>query len=242
MPQSRHGFFNLTDIHMRNTVTLFLSLFFFISILTGCGLFDNDIQVEKRLALYFEAQSLGDTLSSQQDSLTITDFKFSVDRFILSGEDIELESSPGINTFLFTYDLNATQERLVLDVGLGISDNYTFNNYSMFIEPVPENAGIIDDDFFGEENNYSMIVKGAFNGKNFDLRISPTLEKVFTFDPVTLSDIDETLLLSKTIDLNDVFVNPDESILDPTDTANNTILRERVITYLEVEGFAVNIY
>lgn len=227
---------------MRSSVITFLSTLLLLSILTSCSLFNNDTQVEKRLALYFQTQNLGDTLASQQDSLVITDFKFSVDRFIVGGNDIELESSPGISTFLFTYDLNASDDRLVLDVGLGIADNFTFNSYSMFIEPVPENAGILDDDFFGEENNYSIVIKGTFNGKNFNFRISPTMDRSFSFEPVTLSDIDETLLLSKTIDLNDVFVNPDGSILDPTDASNNTIIRERVSNFLEIEGFAANFY
>jgi hypothetical protein len=195
------------------------------------------------MSLYFKAENLGDTLSSaDQDSLIITDFKFAVDRFIVAGNDIELESSPGVSTFLFTYDLNANEDRLIIDVGLGISDNATFDRYSMFIEPVPDNAGIIDDDFYGDENNYSMVIKGSFNKKNFNFRISPTIDRVFSFDPVTLSDVDETILLSKTIDLADVFVNPDGSILDPTNSANNSVIRERVRTYLEVEGFAVNIY
>ncbi|MDZ7807935.1 MAG: hypothetical protein U5K71_12590 [Gracilimonas sp.] len=226
---------------MRSSVFTFLSVLL-LSILTSCSLFNNDTQVEKRIALYFQAQNIGDTLSYQQDSLVVTDFKFSVDRFAVAGNDIELESSPGINTFLFTYDLNANDDRLVIDVGLGIADNFTFNSYSMFIEPVPENAGILDDDFFGEENNYSMVIKGSYNRKNFNFRISPTLDRSFTFEPVTLSDIDETLLLSKTIDLNDVFLNPDGSILDPTDETNSTIIIERVRTFLEVEGVAVNYY
>lgn len=226
--------------------SLFITLFNFIVLfilLTSCSLFNNDIQVEKRLSLYFETENLGDTLSSaDQDSLIITDFKFAVDRFIVAGNDIELESSPGVSTFLFTYDLNATEDRLIIDVGLGIADNATFDRYSMFIEPVPDNAGILDDDFYGDENNYSMVIKGSFNKKNFNFRISPTIDRVFSFDPVTLSDVDETILLSKTIDLADVFVNPDGSILDPTNSANNSVIRERVRTYLEVEGFAVNIY
>lgn len=227
---------------MHSSVITFLSFLLFLSIFTSCSIFNNDTQVEKRTALYFQAQNLGDTLSSQQDSLVITDFKFSVDKFVIAGNDIELESTPGISTFLFIYDLNATDERLVIDVGLGLSDNYTFDNYSMYVQPVPENAGIIDDDFFGEENNYSIVIKGTYNRRNFNFRISPTFARMFAFEPVTLSDTDETLLLTKTIDLNDVFINPDGSILDPTDSANSTIIRERVSTYLEVEGFAVNFY
>ncbi|WP_232803141.1 hypothetical protein [Gracilimonas amylolytica] len=180
-------------------------------------------------------------MTTEQDSLVISDFKFSADRFIVAGNDIELESSPNVSTFLFTYDLNASEERLVLDVGLGIADNTTFNNYTMFIQPVPRNAEILDDDFFGEDNNYSMVIKGTYNRKEFNFRISPTFDRIFNFDRVTLSDIDETLILSKSIDLNDVFINPDGSILDPTNSDNNSIIRERVSTYLQVEGFAVNI-
>lgn len=230
------------EYSMRSSFIKFIISITLLSFISACGLFNNDIQVEKRLALYFQAENLGDTLTTEQDSLVITDFKFSADRFIVAGNDIELESSPNVSTFLFTYDLDAAQERLILDVGLGIADNATFDSYTMFLQPVPTNAGILDDDFFGENGNYSMVIKGTYNLKNFNFRISPTVERVFSFDPVTLSDIDETLILSKSIDLNDVFINPDGSILDPTDSANNSIIRERVSTYLQVEGFAVNIY
>ncbi len=229
------------EYSMRSSfITLIISITL-LSIISACGLFNNDIQVEKRLAIYFQAENLGDTLTTEQDSLVISDFKFSADRFIVAGNDIELESSPNVSTFLFTYDLNASEERLVLDVGLGIADNTTFNNYTMFIQPVPRNAEILDDDFFGEDNNYSMVIKGTYNRKEFNFRISPTFDRIFNFDRVTLSDIDETLILSKSIDLNDVFINPDGSILDPTNSDNNSIIRERVSTYLQVEGFAVNI-
>ncbi|MBD3616388.1 MAG: hypothetical protein HUJ22_07430 [Gracilimonas sp.] len=225
---------------MRSTVIIFLSTLVFISIFSGCSIFDNDIQIEKRMALYFETESLGDTLSSGEDYVVITDFKFSVDRFIVSGEEIELESSPDVSTFLFTYDLNAANERLVIDVGLGVADNFTFNSYSMFLEPVKDNAPIIDDDFFGEEKNYSLIIKGSFKNKNFDLKFSPTLQKSFTFTPVSLSDEDETLLLKKSIDLKDIFVNPDGTILNPTDSTSSSIIKERMITFLDMQAFAIN--
>lgn len=192
------------------------------------------------MALYFETESLGDTLSSDEDYVVITDFKFSVDRFVVSGEEIELESSADISTFLFTYDLNATDERLVIDVGLGVADNFTFNNYSMFLEPVKDNAPIIDDDFFGEENNYSLIIKGSFKNKNFDLKFSPTFEKSFTFTPVTLSDEDETLLLIKSIDLRDIFINSDGTILNPTDSTSYSIMHERIISFLNMQAFPMN--
>lgn len=237
------AFFNLIEhhIHMRSTFIIFLIIIISFSVLSGCGVFDNEIQVEKRLALFFRAQNLGDTLASEQDSLVITDFKFSVDRFVVAGNNIELESSAGVSTFLFTYDLDANNERLVIEVGLGVADNFTFNNYSMFVEPVSDNANILDTDFFGDGETFSMIIKGDYNGRIFDFRISPTFEKVFSYDPVTLTDVNETLLLNKTINLESIFINPDGSILDPTDSDNETIIRERVSAFLEVQGFAVDL-
>ncbi|HKK24770.1 MAG TPA: hypothetical protein VJ941_04045 [Gracilimonas sp.] len=227
---------------MRSSLFTLIGSIILLSFISACGLFNNDIQVEKRLSLNFQAENLGDSLSTEQDSLVITDFKFSVDRFIIAGNDIELESSPNVSTFLFTYDLDAAQERLVLEVGLGIADNSTFDSYTMYLQPVPNNAGILDDDFYGEDDNYSVVIKGKYNLKNFTFRISPTFEKIFSFDPVSLNDIDETLIIRKSIDLNEIFLNPDGSILDPTDSANESIIRERINANLQVEGFAVNIY
>lgn len=236
--------FSITQIFdtMRNTSLTILLFFSLISIFAGCSIFNNDVEVEKRLSLYFEAESLGDTLSFEQDSLVITELKFSVDRFIVSGDDIEIGSSPDVSTFLFIYDLNATEERLVLDAGLGIADNLTFNSYSMFVEPVSDNAGIVDNDFYGEDTNYSMVIKGVYNAKNFEIKVSPTFDKELMYTPVTLSDVNETLVIGKLIDIRSIFINADDTILDPTESSNNASIIQRVQNNLEVEAFAVNFY
>lgn len=227
---------------MRSISSCFFALIVSLVILGGCNIFNSDKKVEKRLSLYFEAESLGNTLVSEVDSLIINEFKFSIERFIVAGPDIELESSSDVSTFLFTYDINASDERLILDAGLGISDDFTFDSYKLFLEPVKDNAGIIDNDFYGENANYSIIIKGTYNSKGFESALSSVFEKKLTYSPIELDDKNETLLITKTIDLKKVFINADDSILNPTDPENHDLIGKRINGFLQVEGFAIDVY
>lgn len=208
----------------------------------SCSIFNNNLDVEKRLSLYFVANHIAEDIIQNQDTLVIDEFKFSIEKFNLLGNNIELQSSDDIKAFIFSYDQDATNNRLVIDVGLGISDNLGFNGYKMFLNPVPNDAIIIDSDFFGENNNYSLIIKGSLNARNFTYRSSFTFEKELVFGQVSLDDENESLVIIKSIDMEEVFLDENDAIIDPLNSENKEIIESNVRSNLKIEAFASNIF
>ena len=91
---------------------------------------------EKRVSLLFNVQNVGTALEIEENVVTITEFKFTIDRFTLSSEDgFSVGTQDRITALIFSYDEDIENSNLVIDVGLGFSDNIVFFNYQMFLEP-----------------------------------------------------------------------------------------------------------
>lgn len=221
-------------------ITLLFGLFLAL-VASSCSIFNPDIEVEKRVALYFEVDEIADTLQANQDTLRVDEFKFSIGQFNLAGNDIELGSSNNIRSFIFGYDQNATEERLVISVGLSIADNVTFNSYKMFLRPVAESSNILDDDFKSSTGNYSIVIKGQFNGKNFRYRSKADFNKELSFEEVKVDDDNETIVIIKSVDLKDVFYDENDNLLDPTDSENSAQIIENIESAIQVNAFASNL-
>jgi hypothetical protein len=210
--------------------TLFLIALFAGLILVGC-ITSSVNSGETRVAVVFTAVGTGQNLfsESEEDSILVTEFKFSIDRFnIYAEEDLVLQTSDETSSFIFSYTTQSSAEQLVIDVGLGFEDVNEFNGYKMFIEPVESRDAVLDDDFFGDGENYSLIMKGSANGRNFTIRSSKTFEKLFDFD-VELGSDSETLIISKFIDLNELFFTEEGELINPTVQEN----RPEILTRFE---------
>ncbi|MGN8226349.1 hypothetical protein [Gracilimonas sp. BCB1] len=226
---------------MKFSKTALLLSFVLALVISSCSIFNPDIQVEKRVALFFEVDEIADTLQAGQDTLRVDEFKFSIGQFNLAGNDIELGSSNSIRSFIFGFDKNATQERLVISVGLSIADNATFNRYTMFLRPVAEGSNVIDDDFRSSNGNYSIIVKGVYNGKNFNFRTRTNFTKELFFEDVKVNDDDETIVIIKSVDLKDVFYDENDNLIDPTNSENSSQIIENIESSIALEAFASNL-
>jgi hypothetical protein len=71
-------------------------------------------------------------------------------------------------------------------------------------------------------------MKGSANGRNFTIRSSKTFEKQFDFD-VELGSDSETLIISKFIDLNELFFTDEGELINPTVQEN----RPEILTRFE---------
>jgi len=192
---------------------LLLSLFLFASCLST-----DPPPSEKHVAMFFKADNTGETIETGENEILIEEFKFIISKFGLFGaDDLEIETSRMINAMIFAYTEEITDFRLIIDVGLGFTDNFQFNGYEMFLEPIQSRTGIMDDDFFGQDNNYSVVIKGVSNGVSFEFKSSEIFEERFDFTPVQLSDQNETITIRKSIDLATVFTNDEGEYLDPRD-------------------------
>jgi hypothetical protein len=172
----------------------------------------------------------------------VNEFKFALDQFNLYTNDgLTLESSDNINAFIFGLRSTGVNQVLVIDVGLGFSDVTDFNGYEMFLSPIEEREGILDNDFFGEETNYSIIINGLYNGQTFTFRSSAIFNKNFNFDDVNLTNTAETLVIIKTVDIEEVFRDVDGSLLDPRDPDNSETIVDRIRQNISIESYASNL-
>src|SRR6056297_1464783 len=89
---------------------------------------------EKRISIYFSVINIGEELTVGEDTLRISDFKFTLTRFNLYAEnDVVLQSTGDVGGFIFAYTDEISVQRLILDVGLGFSDIEVINAFEIFL-------------------------------------------------------------------------------------------------------------
>ena len=227
---------------MKQKGLLFLSLVILAVAGISCSIFDPDIEVERRVSMNFMIEDIAQDIDRNTDTLNVRSFKFALDQFNLIGEEFELGSSNDVDTFIFSYDQNANDLRMVIDVGLGLSNDFRFNSYKMFLRPVPDNSDVLDNDFYGENRNYSLIIKGSFNGKDFTIRSATSFDKVIDYETVEVNEDEETLVLVKSVTIEDIFVDENDQIIDPTVSENRQAIIDNFRSSLQIEGFAADYY
>jgi len=212
---------------MKRSVLLILTI---VTILTASSCISSSVESEeKRVSIFFSVANIGEDIQIDEDVINIEEFKFSLDRFNLYAEnDVVLQSSGDVGAFLFAYTDEITSQRLILDVGLGFSDVEIFTGYEIFFEPVENGANILDADFFGSGDNYSQVIRGTVNEVDFEFKASFTFEKFYDINEVQLTDREETLVISKFIDLEDVFVDTSGNFLDPTVQENEVLIMQNI--------------
>ncbi len=215
-------------------------LLFILILLTGAGCLESSFSSEeKRVVIFFTADGVGEDVVAGNDTLRVEEFKFSLDRFNLhAANDVVLQTSSDVTALIFGYNEQINGERLILDVGLGFKDVTDFSGYEIFLEPVENRGNILDDDFFGDGQNYSVIIKGDVNGNNFVFRSSQSFQKMFEISNVSLDSENETLVLRKTIDLEDVLINQEGDLIDPENNENESQIVNNIEAGLTLEASA----
>lgn len=199
--------------------------------ITGSCITTSQEQDEKRLSLFFTAEGLGEVIEIDTNEIIIEEFKFSLDRFnLVGGDDFVLQSSSAVTAFIFAYDDTFFDERLILDVGLGFSDTDMFDGYEIFLEPVASRTGILDQDFFGEDDEtYSVIIKGTVNEVGFVFQSTGSFEKSFDLGMINLSTTEPTLRIDKSISMSNLFIGEEGEFLNPASSEDN----EEIISNIE---------
>jgi hypothetical protein len=218
-------------------------LLFPVLLLTTISCLDSNIQSEeKRLSIYLEIDGLGDELAYNENLLVINEFKFALDRIKLHTAQAVLGTGDNITALIFAYTDEFTQPRLIIDAGLGFSDVEIFNGYEIFLEPVSSRQNVFDNDFFGEDENYSVIIKGEINEESFEFKSTGFFETFYDLDGVQLTDRNETLRILTTLDVEAIFTDPDGNFLDPRVSENDEQIIENLKLNLAVEASPSTIF
>jgi len=184
---------------------------------------------EKRISIFFSVLNIGDDLTVGDNTIQVSDFKFTLTRFNLYAEnDVVLQSTGDVGGFIFAYTDEISVQRLILDVGLGFSDIEIFNGFEIFFEPVSNSANIGDSEFFGDGENFSQVIKGTVNEVDFVFKSSLVFEKFYEITGVQLTDREESLVVFLSIDLEKVFADESGNFLDPTVPENEALIMQNI--------------
>lgn len=220
-------------------IKYFFFIIFIVS-LTGCLTAPED-SVPRRIDVNLNIENLGKPFISQGDTIQIDEFKFILGRFSVLAEDsIVVESGDDLRSMVFAYTESHFIDRLIISVPFGFTGLNVFEGYHIFVRQARDQDLVRDGDFYDQPENYSIIAKGTYNGKNFTLRLTNIFDKFFVFDePVILSDEKETLVIRMLLDAEEVFRVPaNGALLDPTDENNNDVIASRFKEHLHIIAFA----
>ena len=217
---------------------LLLSTFFFTACLDTPAP-DEDTRVE----LQFEVENLGKEYIVDADTIVVSEFKFAMDRFILVDSDsVVLGSSSQIDTYIFSYNDEATQENLILSTLLGFDGINDFVSYEMFVEPVRNSDRLSDTEFLGNSNNYSIVMNGRVNSADFSFKSSTSINKKFQFPVIEIRGNNETLLIKKTVDMDNLlFTDDGATFVDPSEGTNTATIDSLFKLNINIEASAANL-
>ncbi|TVQ67138.1 MAG: hypothetical protein EA360_03165 [Balneolaceae bacterium] len=216
-------------------------LLLILLLLSSCITSNRD-QEQRRLALYFFANNVGSEISIGDANLIISEFKFSLDRFNLyTANDLTLQTSADVTALIYSYDQNISGDRLILDVDLGFRDIDRFTGYELFVEPPSSRTGVLDGDFFGQDTNFSVIIRGTVDELDFTFRSSLSFTNEYDFI-VDVGGREETLIIRNLIDVEDVFTDSDGSFLNPVLSANEQKIVGNIESKLRVQASSGTVF
>lgn len=212
-----------------------------ILLLSSCVTSNRD-QEQRRLALYFLANNVGNELTIGDTTLIVDEFKFALDRFNLyTANDLTLQTSGDVTALIYSYTRNLSGDRLILDVDLGFRDIDRFTGYEIFLEPVSSRTGVLDGDFFGQDTNYSVIIRGSVNELDFIFRSDKSFSSMYDF-VVDVGGREETLIIRNIIDVIEIFQNSNGQFIDPTMSENEQQIIDNIEQNLRVQASAGTIF
>lgn len=214
-------------------------------ILTGL-IFGSCIQTEQpdipnRINFLFNVNNVGSTITADQDSLTVNEFKLLTDKFnLLVPDGAKLQSKADALVMAYRTEKNGDDE-LVLAVSLGYQDFKSFDGVKLFVAPPANEDNVRDNDFFGDDKNYSLVIKGEYNEKDFTYRSSTSFEEKLEYSIVELTDDNPHITLRVLLDIEDVMIDPNSGdILNPNNQENKAVIDSLTQTSLNVEAFATD--
>ncbi len=220
-------------------------IIFIAGAFAGCRLETDAPTVPKRVELTFKADQIGEPLAVSDDTLMVEEFKFIVRKFNLITVDAEtLQTTEERQSFIFGYNPNIQGERLILGVDIGFEDFEAFSGYEMFVDQARGEDNLLDQDFYDDPENYSIIAIGTFNRDTFFFTSTFSFDKSFEFDQIVhLDENNETLWINTLIDMEDLFIDAgSNTLLNPLDEEHRTEIESRFQTHLRVEATAASYF
>lgn len=193
---------------MKNISLIILFLTTIVS--TGC-IETSTPTTPKRIDLEFMVENVGNHIEMKQDSIRINEIKLLGNRFnVIDVNEAVIETE--VKAIVISYrDTNQDKEELVLSANIGFEDFERFKAMQIFISPPEDEDVLTDDNFLGTDQNYSFVLKGAYNDRSFTFQMATTFDKLFQFEEVSIDNEDETLVLQVLLDMKDLLIDTEKN-------------------------------
>ncbi len=214
---------------MKTLVTYFSLLFLAGYLFTGCDTTNAGLEeagvVQLQMSVTTSNSSAKQFQSSQdQEGLVIEEVKLFITEMEL--ESVENDSLDfEIENFIVNLPLDGSP--LVLTeqvVPAGIYDEFELE----IEKPDDKDLIVNDSDFQDETGEYSVVVKGFFNGEEFMFRSSEDFEIDIDLNPNLVIGEGSSSVLVISIDVYSWFRDSDGAGLDPKDPANTERINENI--------------
>ncbi len=222
---------------------LLLLLFIIGGAFAGC-LETDPVTIPKRVELAFNAEKVGDTLNVEGSTISFEEVKFIVRSFNIYTDNEEVLQSPQEGqAMVFDYNEEMSQDRILMNREIGFEDFNTFSGYELSVKQARGEDNILDLDFYDDEQNYSMVIRGTYSRTPFVYKSSIEFEELYQFDQIVrLDENSETLQIRTLINLEDVFIDSEEGIFyNPLEEEYHEEIEARFKENLRVEASAISV-
>lgn len=201
----------------------------------------TDPGIPNRVALDFRVGNIGSNIERQQDTLNVTQVKLLLDRFNLL-TDTEAKLQTDVGPLIMSYTTLDGEYSRVVEGNVGYQDINTFTGINLFIDVLDSGESISDPDFSGTDANYSIVIRGTYNGDEFFYRSQASFNRQLDFaGPVDLGSDSKTLQMNILTNVNSFMLDPETNeILSPNEPANTAKIDSLLRESLTVNASAMN--
>lgn len=219
-----------------------LSLFILVPALlfaVSCTISDSNSGGEKQVAVNMKLNTTSSAAAKQLSSSPSMQSVDSLTQIKLLVEELELESIDNdsldfeVNDFIVDLPLDGSKIELsTANIPAGVYDEFEVEfEYD-------DDTSVNDPEFIkesGDDDGYSMVIKGIYNGEDFMYRSEEDFEIELEFNPPFEINDSSSPSVAINIDPTSWFKDSSGNDLDPTDPANREQIDENIENSFDVE-------
>ncbi|HET8866659.1 MAG TPA: hypothetical protein VFM80_13275 [Gracilimonas sp.] len=218
-----------------NLSRLFIPLTIFISVMlvgAGCNVLNSDDNGPKEVAVTMQVQTSSVAKFKAINLDSLTEIKLLV-------EELELES---VNDDSADFEVEDLIVNLPLDGSRVELTSHQipaglYDEFEMEIENDDDGTQVDDPDFRDGDDEYSLVIKGIYNGEEFMFRSDADFEIEMDLNPpLEISSSTNSAAVAINIDPAGWFTDNQGNPLDPTNPANKEIIENNIENSFEAEG------
>lgn len=206
----------------------------------GCNISDSGSGGNRKVAVKMQIQS---STGSQKISRTpSTQAVDSLTEIKVLVEELELESSFDEDSLDFEVDdliANLPLDGSAFELASATVPDGVYDEFEMEMEGPDEDSNVQDPDFYNDsgddDDGYSIVIKGVYNGEDFTYRSKEDFELELELNPPLEISNNTSLSIAINVDPSSWFKDSSGNDLDPNNPDNREKIDENIENSFEVE-------